>query len=67
MWKLKNSSINFDFKWPVACKDHPYTSDSRNCDLCLTDRLAIIKGDPNLISNGRHLNKFSLRLFKEKI
>ena len=46
MWKLKNSSINYDLKRPVACKDHPYTSGSRNCDLCLTDKLAIIKGDP---------------------
>ena len=72
MWKLKNSDINYDFKWSL-CKDHPCTSGSRKYDLCLTDKLPVIKGDPNsllnkhdeLISKRRHLDKFSLSFFKE--
>ena len=31
--KLKNSSVNYDFKWSIARKSHTYTGGSRKCDL----------------------------------
>ena len=42
IWELKNSSINYDLKWSIACKAHLYTSGTRKCDLCLTEKLTIM-------------------------
>ena len=46
IWELKNCSINYDLKWSIACKTHSYTGGIRKCDLCLTEKLSIIKADP---------------------
>ena len=74
IWELKNSSINYDLKWSIACKAHPYTGGTRKCDLCLTEKLTIMKADPEsllntrdeFVSKCRHMNKFTLRFFKKK-
>ena len=71
---MKNSSINYDLKWSIARKAHPYTGGTRKCDLCLTEKLAITKADPKslldmhdkFVSKSRHMNKFTLRFFKKK-
>ena len=71
---LINLLINYDLKWFIACKAHPYTGGTRKCDLCLTEKLAIMKADPGslfnardeFISKCRHMNKFTLRFFKKK-
>ena len=72
---LKNSTINYGLKWSIAFKAHPYTGGTRKCDLCLTEKLAIIKADPESLLNTRdefvakfrHMNKFTLRFFKKKL
>ena len=72
---MKNNSINYDLQWYVACKAHPYTGSTTKCDLCLTEKLAIMKADPEsvrntldeLFSKCRHMNKFKLRFFKSKL
>ena len=74
IWELKNSSINYDLKWSVACKAHPYTGGTRKCDLCLTEKLAIVKADPKsllsmrdeFVCKCRYMNKSTLRVFKKK-
>ena len=71
---MKNSSIDYVLKWSIACKAHPYTGDTRKCDLCLTEKLAIMKADPESLFNARdefvskcgHMNKFTLKFFKKK-
>ena len=71
---LKNSSISYGLKWSITSKAHPYTVGTKKCDLCLTEKLAIMKADPESILNTRdefvaefrHMNKFKLRLFKKK-
>ena len=65
--ELKNSSINYDLKWSIASKAHSYTGGTRKCGLCLTEKLAIMKADPesllntcgNFVSKCRHMNKFA--------
>ena len=69
--QVENSSINYDLKWFIVCKAHPYTGGSRKCDLCLTEKLAIMKPDAKgllnthneFISKCRHMNKSRLRFF----
>ena len=55
IWELKNSSINYDLKWSIACKAHPYTGGTRKCDLCLTEKLAIMKADAESLLKKRDL------------
>ena len=60
-------------KWCIASKTHPYVWGRRKCDLCLTEKLTIIKADPEtllntrdeLVSKCRHMNKFTSRHFKK--
>ena len=42
--EMKNSNINYDLKWSIGCKVHPYTGVSRKRELCLTEKLAIRSG-----------------------
>ena len=49
--ELKNSSINYALKLSITCKAHPYTGRNRKCDLCLTEKLAIMKADPESLLN----------------
>ena len=71
---MKNTSINYGLKRSIACKAHPYTGGTRICDLCLTEKLAIMKVDPEsllnmrdkFVSKCRHMTKFTMRFFKKK-
>ena len=74
IWELKDNNIPYQLKWCIAYKARPYVCGSKKCDLCLSEKLAIIKADPSsllntrdeLVSKCRHRNKFALRCFKEK-
>ena len=46
IWELKDNNINYNLKWHIATKAQPYVCGSRKCDLCLTEKLTIIKADP---------------------
>ena len=71
IWELDNN-IQHNLKWCIAPKARPYVCGRRKCDLCLTEKLTIIKADPEsllntcdeLVSKCRHMNKFTLRCFK---
>ena len=74
IWELKNCNLNYDLKWSIACKAHPYTGGTRKCDLCSTGKLSIMKADPEsllntrfqFVSKFRQMNKFILRFLKKK-
>ena len=51
IWELKDNNIQQ--KWRIAFKAHPYVRGSRKCDLCLTEKLTIIKTDPETLLNTR--------------
>ena len=52
-WELKNNNIQHNLKWRIASRVHSYVCGSRKCDLCLTEKLTIIKADPESILNTR--------------
>ena len=35
----------------MACKAHPYTGGTTKCDLCLTEKVTIMKADPESLPN----------------
>ena len=70
IWQLKRTNINFSIKYSIASKviGHP---SSIICQLCLTEKLLIIKfinnKDPlNKSNKCRHLNKFLLANVKNR-
>ena len=73
IWELKDNNIQHNLKWCIASKARLYVCESRKCDLCSTEKLTIIKADPEsllnthheLVSKCKHMNKFTLRCFKK--
>ena len=74
VWKLHDKSDPYNISWSVATKAHPYICGSRKCDLCLSEKVLIAQGDPEvmlnkrdeLISKCRHRNKYTLANYKNK-
>ena len=73
IWELKDNNIQHNLKWCIASKSRPYVCGNRMRKLCLTEKLTIIKADPEslintrdeLVSKCRHTNKFTLKCFKK--
>ena len=73
IWELKDNNFQHNLKWCIASKARHYVCGSRMCDLCLTEKLTIIKADSEspwntrdeLVSKSRHINKFTLKSFKK--
>ena len=71
-WSLKDINVDHEITWSVLAHSTPYVCGSRKCDLCLTEKLFIMKSDPKLILNERdelvskcrHRNKHTLKGFK---
>jgi hypothetical protein len=72
IWNLKDNKIKHSIKWSIAAHASPYRCGTRRCDLCLSEKLVIIKAQrknllnkrSEFISKCRHRNKFLLRNVK---
>ena len=53
IWRLKDKGINFDVKWSVKARGHPFSSGGKNYDLCLTEKLTILTANQNEMLNKR--------------
>ena len=68
IWKLKDNKGNYKISWSISSSASAYKNISKGCNLCLTEKLHIIKaGKENnlnkrteLISKSRHENKYLL-------
>ena len=73
IWELRDNYIQHNLKWCIASKAPQYICGSTKCDLCLTEKLTIIKADPESLLNTRdepvskcrHTNKFTLKCFQK--
>ena len=71
--ELKDNKIKHNVNRCIVSKVRRYVSGTRKCGLCLTEKLTIIKADPEsllntrdeLVSKCRFMNKFTLKCFKE--
>ena len=69
IWQLGDKKQDFNIKWSIISRARPYSNISKRCDLCLTEKLMIIKHSNDnllnkrseLISKCRHENKFYLK------
>ena len=72
IWQLKRNKKPFTINWSIASRAQSYNSESKRCNLCLTEKLHILNAEkhsllnkrPELISKCRHENKFYLCNFK---
>ena len=66
LWKLNESGIKYSIKWSIIQRARTYRGGSRQCNLCLAEKLCILNADKRfllnkkseLISSCRHKNKF---------
>ena len=71
---IEKNGESFTIDWLIAMKTHPYICGTRKCDLCLCEKLLITRANSacllnkrdELISKCRHMNKFTLKCFKNR-
>ena len=75
VWDMNDKGQSCDIKWSVLRKSSPYRTGSDKCNLCLWEKLLIMKGNGDdklinkrdeLVSKCLHVNKFLLRKFKDR-
>ena len=72
--ELKKNGDNYTIDWLIAVKAHPYFCGTRKCDLSLREKLMIGRSNSasllnkrdELVSKCHHMNKFTLRYFKNR-
>ena len=70
-WQAKDTGKNPSIEWNIAAPTTPYHPGARWCNLCLAEKLFILRADPTTMLkkrselNGkcRHKNKFKLKNF----
>ena len=68
---LKEKKRVFTIKWEILKRAATYTIETRRCNLCLEEKLSILKADKRtllnkrseLVSKCRHQNKFNISIF----
>ena len=74
VWKLKDENKDYSLNWSIAARASPYKNGAKYCDLCVTEKVIIVRSEPRglinkrteLVSKCRHRNKFLLRNLKVK-
>ena len=75
IWSLKEKDSSFDKKWEVQKKATEYQNTTGRCNLCVAEKLAIIRADKKtslnkiseLVSKCRHKNRYYLCNFPTPI
>ena len=74
IWELKENGENYTIGWLIAVKSYSCICETRICDLCLCEKFVITRANSasllnehdELVSKYRHMNKFTLKCFKNK-
>ena len=61
VWDLRRKGIDPSIKWSVEAKAHTFSSGSRQCDLCLSEKTKILFSDPKMTLNKRSEILFACR------
>ena len=71
VWRLKDAGEIPTIKWEIMRKCRPYRCGTRKCDVCLSEKLCILKAETSCINANtelmqkcRHSNKFKLKAVK---
>ena len=69
VWKCRDEGFEPMIKWSIKKRGHAFSSGSKKCDLCLTEKTIILYSDKSctlnkrdeLMEKCRHKNKFRLK------
>ena len=72
LWKLKEEKADSNLQRSIKAYASPYKYGKRKCELCLTEKMIIVRFDPkkllskrtDLVSKCRHGSKFLLSSIK---
>ena len=53
VWHLKQNKTNFTIKWSIIKKSISYTGGSKRCNLCLEEKISILKEKNNCLLTKR--------------
>ena len=62
IWHLKQNKTDFTIKWSIIKKSISYTGGSKRCNLCLEEKLNILKEKDNCLLNKRSACQHKNRL-----
>ena len=51
IWKLKDKGSQFEIKWSINSKGHAFSSVGKACDLCITEKLVILRESQHSMLN----------------
>ena len=60
IWLLKQNKTDFTIKWSIIKKSISYTGGSKRCNLCLEEKLNILKEKDNCLLKKKIGNNFGL-------
>ena len=71
VWNLKENNIDYNLYWTIIKETPPYKIGSKLCNLCISEKIEILKANPSTLLNKRseiigkcrHKNKFLLKHF----
>ena len=75
IWKVKDQGRNYRIGWKINNKATPYIKGTKRCDLCMSEKLCILKAYKSsllkkrseLISKCPHENKFYITNYKGRV
>ena len=67
IWQLKNENKLFKIEWKIIKKVKSYQKGSKNCNLCLAEKLLILKSNKLVTINKRDLLLKCLHKHKWKL
>ena len=53
VWKLKDQNTPFNIKWSIKSRAYAFSSGSRKCDLCISEKLTILLANQRYSLNQR--------------
>ena len=53
LWKLKESGIKYSIKWSIIQRARAYRGGSRQCNLCLAEKLCILNAHKRFLLNKK--------------
>ena len=60
IWKLKDKESPWYVNWSIKARGHAFSSGGRACDLCLSEKLAILTADQNTMLNKADTIKLTM-------
>lgn len=73
IWLLKDKGVDYSINWKIVAKSRPYSTTSKKCSLCLTEKYFIthhplmssLNKRNELVSGCRHRRKHLLENYKK--